>query len=76
MDIRNYLKRWSYRVGFRYGTYYQTFEGKTLSQYAVTAGFVFWAGRASISAWSSASAETIRRFGSTTGRSGWYGSAM
>ena len=51
MDIRNYLKRWSYRVGFRYGTYYQTFEGKTLSQYAVTAGFgmpVRFLGRSSI----------------------------
>ena len=50
-DIRNYLKRWSYRVGFRYGTYYQTFEGKTLSQYAVTAGFgmpVRFLGRSSI----------------------------
>jgi len=38
MDIRSYLKRWSYRVGFRYGNYYQSFEGKTLPQYAVTAG--------------------------------------
>lgn len=51
MDIRNYLKRWSYRVGFRYGTYYQTFGGETLSQYAVTAGFgipVRFLGRSSI----------------------------
>lgn len=51
MDIRNYLKRWSYRVGFRYGTYYQTFGGKTLPQYAVTAGFgvpVRFLGRSSI----------------------------
>ena len=39
MDVRHYLKRWSYRVGFRYGTFYQTFQGKTLPQYAVTAGF-------------------------------------
>ncbi len=51
MDIRNYLNRWSYRVGFRYGTYYQSFEGKTLPQYAVTAGFgmpVRFLGRSSI----------------------------
>lgn len=51
MDIRNYLKRWSYRVGFRYGTYYQTFGGKTLPQYAVTAGFgipVRFLGRSSV----------------------------
>lgn len=51
MDIRNYLKRWSYRAGFRYGNYYQSFEGKSLPQYAVTAGFgipVRFLGRSSI----------------------------
>ena len=39
MDVRHYLNRWSYRVGFRYGNYYQSFQGKTLPQYALTAGF-------------------------------------
>jgi len=37
-DVRHYLKRWSYRAGFRYGSYYQTFQGKDISQYAVTCG--------------------------------------
>lgn len=37
-DMRNFLKRWSYRAGFRYGDYNQTFQGKRLSQYAVTLG--------------------------------------
>ena len=38
-DARNYLKRIAYRVGFRYGNYYQTFNGCAVPQYAVTAGF-------------------------------------
>lgn len=37
-DIRRFLKRWSYRAGFRYGSYHQTFDGHRLGQYAVTAG--------------------------------------
>lgn len=37
-DIRHFLKRWSYRAGFRYGNYNQTFGGQKLSQYAVTLG--------------------------------------
>lgn len=37
-DVRNYLKRWSYRAGFRYGTHNQSFNGDKLSQYAVTLG--------------------------------------
>lgn len=37
-DVRNLLKRWSYRAGFRYGVYNQTFNGQQLSQYAVTMG--------------------------------------
>lgn len=37
-DVRHLLKRWSYRLGFRYGTYNQTFNGEYLDQYAVTAG--------------------------------------
>ncbi len=38
-DVRHFFKRWSYRAGFRYGTYNQTFDGRTIAQYAVTAGF-------------------------------------
>ncbi len=37
-DVRHALKRWSYRAGFRYGNYNQTYNGQKLSQYAVTAG--------------------------------------
>ncbi len=40
-DVRNYLKRISYRVGARYGNYYQSFEGRNINQWAVTAGFGF-----------------------------------
>ena len=38
-DIRNFLRRWSYRAGFRYGAYNQSFNGERLGQWAVTAGF-------------------------------------
>lgn len=38
-DVRNFLKRLSYRAGFRYGTYNQSYDGNKLSQWAVTAGF-------------------------------------
>ncbi len=38
MDARRFLNRWSYRAGFRYGDYNQTFGGKRLPQYAVTVG--------------------------------------
>ena len=37
-DARRYYNRMSYRAGLRYGGYYQTFEGKHLNQFAVTAG--------------------------------------
>ena len=37
-DVRRTLRRWSYRAGFRYGYYNQTFNGDRLAQYAVTAG--------------------------------------
>lgn len=37
-DVRHFLKRWSYRAGFRYGNYNQTFNDNKLSEYAVTAG--------------------------------------
>ena len=36
--MRNFLKRWSYRAGFRYGTHNQTYNGDKLGQYAVTLG--------------------------------------
>ena len=38
IDTRNYLNRVAYRVGFRYGDYYQTFGGSVVRQMAVTAG--------------------------------------
>ncbi len=37
-DIRNMLKRWSYRAGARYGTFHQTFGGRQVDEYAVTLG--------------------------------------
>ena len=37
-DIRNFMKRMSYRAGFRYGSHNQTYNGDRLSQWAVTAG--------------------------------------
>ena len=37
-DVRRYYNRMSYRAGLRYGGYYQTFAGKHLNQFAVTAG--------------------------------------
>jgi hypothetical protein len=40
-DVRNYFKRISYRIGARYGDYYQSFEGRSIDQWAVTAGFGF-----------------------------------
>ena len=40
-DVRNYLKRISYRVGFRYSNYYQAYNGVEIPQYAVTAGLSF-----------------------------------
>ena len=40
-DVRNYLRRVAYRVGARYGDYYQTYGGEKIQQLAVTAGFGF-----------------------------------
>lgn len=40
-DVRHYLRRVSYRVGGRYGQYYQQFGGSDINQWAVTAGFGF-----------------------------------
>lgn len=38
-DVRNYLRRMAYRVGARYGDYYQTYGGEKIKQLAFTAGF-------------------------------------
>lgn len=40
-DVRRYYNRMSYRVGARYGGYYQSFAGKQMNQYAVTVGIGF-----------------------------------
>lgn len=40
-DVRNYMNRVSYRVGFRYSNYYQEYNGHGIPQYAVTAGLSF-----------------------------------
>ena len=40
-DVRNYLNRVAYRVGARYGDYYQTYGGEKIQQLALTAGFGF-----------------------------------
>lgn len=37
-DVRRFYKRWHYRAGFNYGGYNQTFGGRNVNQYAVTAG--------------------------------------
>lgn len=37
-DVRHYLNRVSYRLGVRYGDYYQTYQGCNIKQFAVTAG--------------------------------------
>jgi len=38
-DTRRFWRRWSYRLGVRYGSHNQTFDGHKLQEYAVTAGF-------------------------------------
>ncbi len=38
-DVRVFLRRWHYRLGFNYGNYHQTFGGERVPQYAVTLGF-------------------------------------
>jgi hypothetical protein len=40
-DVRNYFKRISYRIGARYGNYYQSFADQQITQYSITAGFGF-----------------------------------
>lgn len=37
-DVRHFFNRCSYRAGLRYGTFHQTFDGKALGEWAVTAG--------------------------------------
>lgn len=40
-DVRHYYNRMAYRLGFRYGGYYQSYQGEKIDQYAITAGFGF-----------------------------------
>ena len=40
-DVRSYFNRISYRVGARFGNYYQQFAGEYINQFALTAGFGF-----------------------------------
>jgi len=40
-DVRHYYNRMSYRIGARYGGYYQSFQGQKMDQYAVTFGIGF-----------------------------------
>ncbi len=37
-DIRNAMKRWTYRLGFRYGSSYMALNDKDLTDYSVTFG--------------------------------------
>ncbi len=37
-NVRNPLSRWSYRVGYRYGNYNQSYDGHKIAQHAITAG--------------------------------------
>ena len=37
-DVRRFWKRWSYRLGARYGTFHQSYNGHKLDELAVTAG--------------------------------------
>ncbi len=37
-DVRNFLKRFTYRIGLRYSDYYMTFRGEKLAEKAVTFG--------------------------------------
>lgn len=38
LDARRALKRWSYRIGYRYNTYYLTFKDRTIRDNAITLG--------------------------------------
>lgn len=40
-DVRNYMRRIAYRVGGRYGDYYQTYGGEKIDQLVLTAGLGF-----------------------------------
>ena len=37
-DVRNYLRRISYRIGASYGNYYQTFASERINRLSITAG--------------------------------------
>lgn len=39
MDVRSQMKRWTYKLGFRYGTSYMTKSGALLRDYALSLGF-------------------------------------
>lgn len=38
MDVRHFMKRWSYRAGFHYGSYNQTYDNEKLAEYSVSLG--------------------------------------
>lgn len=37
-DVRRFWRRWSYRLGARYGSFHQSYDGHKLAEAAVTAG--------------------------------------
>ena len=37
-DVRRFWRRWSYRLGARYGSFHQSYDGPELAEAAVTAG--------------------------------------
>ncbi len=37
-DIRNILRRWSYRIGYRFENYYMTINGKQINDHTITLG--------------------------------------
>ena len=37
-DVRRFWRRWSYRLGARYGSFHQSYDGHELAEAAVTAG--------------------------------------
>lgn len=49
IDIRSFLKRWTYKAGVRYGTSYLNFGGQQMHDYAVTLGLDIPLRRGSIS---------------------------
>ena len=37
-DVRRFWKRWSYRAGVRYGSFHQSYDGRELTDMAITCG--------------------------------------